>query len=486
MKHNFTRYVVLIIITVFPLYYSYSQEQYSAVLINFPGYTLRIEIVSPNIIRISETKDKTFPDRKSLSVLPAEPNDTKWLKEETDKLIKISTDSLNLEVDKINGEISFLNRRGKLILKASAVDSGNFHPALIQGENVYHIKQNFVLSKEEGLYGLGQFEDPIMNYRGHDILIAQANRTAVNPFLISTNGYGILWDNYSETRFHDGNNETYFYSEVADQIDYYFVYGPAMDKVIAGYRLLTGKAPLYGRWAYGYWQSKERYKTADELIGVIKEYRSRGIPFDNIVQDWQYWGDMDQFSGMIWDSTRYPKPKMMIDSIHNLNAHIMVSIWPAFGKDSKIYKEMAKNNFLFDEDHWSGGKVYDAYNPAARDIYWKYIEKGLFDNGIDAYWMDGSEPEFRCTDDRYITEISIKNAGKNYLGTNARYLNTFSLETTKGVYEHQREKTDKKRVFILTRSIFFRSAEICRSNMVGRYLCKLGCVKNSSSFRNKF
>ncbi len=144
----------------------------------------------------------------------------------------------------------------------------------------------------------------------------------------------------------------------------------------------------------------------------------------------------------------------MIDSIHSLNAHLMVSIWPAFGNNSRIYKEMESNNFLFNETHWSGGKVYDAYNPSARDIYWKYVKKGLFDKGVDAYWMDGSEPEFRCTDDRYITELSIKKAGKNYLGTNARYLNTYSLETTKGVYEHQRETSVKKRVFILTRSAF--------------------------------
>ncbi len=231
---------------------------------------------------------------------------TKWMKKETRTLIKIYTDSLYLEANKVNGGISFFTADRQLILKAAAIDTGNFQPAQIDSENVFHVKQKYILSKEEAVYGLGQFEDLIMNYRDHDILISQANRTAVNPFLVSTNGYGILWDNYSKTRFHDGNTGTFFYSEVADQIDYYFVYGSTMDQIISGYRTLTGQAPLFGKWAYGYWQSKERYKSADELLSVIKEYRTREIPLDNIVQDWQYWGDMDQFSGMIWDSIRIP------------------------------------------------------------------------------------------------------------------------------------------------------------------------------------
>ena len=454
MKNNFKKYCFLALIILLPLNFLFSQESNTQVFITLPEHTLRIEIISSNIIRISEVNGNTFPDKKSLSVLPIEHPFKKWLKEETSKLLKITTDSIYLEANKINGGISFFNNKGKLILRTAATDTGNFHPAEVDNENVFHVKQKFIITKEEAIYGLGQFEDPIMNYRGHDILIAQANRIAVNPFLVSTNGYGILWDNYSETRFHDGASGTYFYSEVADQIDYYFVYGSTMDQIITGYRFLTGNAPLFDKGVYGYWQSKNYYKTEDELISIVKEYRKRKIPLDYIVQDAQYWPNMNQFSGMVWDSSRYPDPKKMIDSIHSLNAHLMVSIWPAFGDSSEIYKEMLSKNLLYNEMHWSGGKVYDAYNPEARNIYWKYIKKGLFNIGVDAFWMDGTEPEFRCTDDRYITALSIKKAGKNYLGTNARYLNTYSLETTKGVYEHQRETTDKKRVFILTRSTF--------------------------------
>ena len=453
MKNRIKNYFINVILILLHVSSIYAAGNPNNVTVHLPGSTLRVEVISPVIARVSVTTGTTFTDKPGLTVLPQDPYPD-WRKTEAKNEATIYTDSLIISINKVNGSIKFFNIRKKMILTAGRKDKDTFTPAVVEGENVYNIKQKFILTKYEAVYGLGQYEDPVMNYRGHDILISQANRTDVNPFLVSTNGYGLLWNNYSVSRFHDGKDGTYFSSEVADEIDYYFVYGPTIDDEIAGYRKLTGTAPMFGKWAYGYWQSKERYQSANELIGVVKEYRDRKIPLDNIVQDWQYWGDMDQFSGMIWDSTRYPHPKEMADSIHALNAHLMVSIWPAFGNKSEIYKEMEKQNFLFKPAQWCGGKVYDAWNPAARDLYWKYVKKGLFDNGVDAYWMDGTEPEFRCTDDRYITALSIKEAGNNFLGTNARYLNTFSLETTKGIFDHQRNVTNDKRVFILTRSSF--------------------------------
>ncbi len=412
---------------------------------------MELQWYSPAIIRIRILPDSTLPAAASLSVTAVPLRVESHAVRSGDTLI-LSTRRMTVLLNTRDGGIRFTDKRGRLFLAAPGPGAGTFERGN-PGEG-FSVRQQFTLSDGEGIYGLGQFEDPIVNYRGKDILLEQANRTAVNPFLVSTGGYGILWDNCSRSRFSDGPGMTFFQSEVADGIDYYVVHGPAMDAVVAGYRLLTGSAPLAGKWAFGYWQSKERYKTGHELIGILKEYRERRLPIDNIVQDWSYWGGMDQFSSMKWDSSNYPGPGRMTDSIHQLNAHLMVSIWPAFGTATEIYREMESAGHLFAPLHWNGGKVYDAYDPGAREIYWKYVKKGLFDNGVDAYWMDATEPEFRCSDDRYITELSLKSAGRNSLGSFARYLTPYSLMTTRAVYENHRLATNGKRVFILTRSSF--------------------------------
>ena len=406
---------------------------------------------APGILRVTVAPDSSFHTVPGLSVIAA-PARVKSAVKTHGETTTLASPEMSVQVNRRTGEIIFCDGRGSPFLTAKEPGAGSFAKGA-SGE-AYSITQHFALSEGEGIYGLGQFEDPVVNYRGQDILIEQANRTAVNPFLVSTKGYGILWDNTSRSRFADGGGTTLFQSEVADAIDYYVVYGPAPDRVVAGYRLLTGTAPLPGKWAFGYWQSKERYTSGSELTGIVREYRLRGLPIDNIVQDWAYWGGMDQFSSMMWDSVNYPEPGRMTDTLHALHAHLMVSIWPAFGTGTAIYRDMDARKLLYPVMHWNGGKVYDAYSPAARELYWKYVKRGLFDNGVDAYWMDATEPEFRCSDDRYITEISLKEAGKNALGSFARYLTPYSLMTTRAVYENHRLATDRKRVFILTRSSF--------------------------------
>jgi alpha-D-xyloside xylohydrolase len=441
----------LILTLLVPFSSSFSQDNSETFQIG--KFKLGISFYSPSIVRVRITPTSSFGTRTSLSVL-AQPRHFSIKKTLNKSSVRLHSQALTTDISLVNGSILFQDKSGRIILATKGITPNSFITDTIAGESAYHIKQEFSLSPDEGVFGLGQFEDAVMNYRGHDILISQANRTAVNPFLISTKGYGILWDNYSKSRFSDSPATTYFWSEVADEIDYYFCYGPSMDSVITQYRLLTGAAPLFGKWAYGYWQSKERYVNAQEVLDVLHEYRSRKIPLDNLVQDWNYWPSPGQFSGMIWDSTRFPSPKSLVDSVHQSNAHIIASIWPAFGNQSEIYKEMKSKGFLYPVPHWNEGLVYDAFDPDARALYWKYLKKGLFEAGFDGYWTDATEPEFRCTDDRYITELSMKEAGRNALGTFARYLNPFSLMTTKGIYEHHRQATDEKRVFLLTRSAF--------------------------------
>jgi alpha-D-xyloside xylohydrolase len=191
-----------------------------------------------------------------------------------------------------------------------------------------------------------------------------------------------------------------------------------------------------------------------ELLGVAREYRKRKIPIDNIIQDWQYWGDNDKWSGMVFDKERYPDPKEMIDSVHNMNYQIMFSIWPGLGPNTEIYKEMQEKGYLYDVVGWASFKYYDAFNPYANDVYWKHLNKGLFSIGADAFWVDSPEPDIVNATTKESQEYEMKKVGKNHLGSWARYLNAYSLVMMDDLYENLRKETDKKRVYILTRSAF--------------------------------
>ncbi|MBN8707157.1 MAG: DUF5110 domain-containing protein [Bacteroidetes bacterium] len=422
--------------------------------INLNGKKLQVQWVSDQIVRILVSPTGKFSKSQSL-VVTHQPEKTTPSREEKNDSLYLSIGKNGLAVSLKTGGLRFWNAIHQNLLRSESVSKNSFSPYTEFNESVWSVRQNFTLDATEGIFGLGQYQDGVMNYRGEEVLIAQANTMAAVPFMISSKGWGLFWHNYSKSVFHDGNDGTFLSAEVADQIDYYVVLGSRPDEAIAGYRKLTGKAPMYGKWAYGFWQSKERYAAQDEVLAVAAEFRKRQIPIDNIVQDWSYWGPMEQFSGMVWDTKTYPDPAAMASRLKKeFNLHLMVSIWPAFGKESAIYKDMEKSGFLFSEGHWSPSKVYDAWNPDARQLYWKYAKKAVFDMGADGWWMDGSEPEFKSTDDRFITEIALKKNGKNHLGSIARYLNTFSLQTTKGIYENQRKVTDEKRVFILTRSSF--------------------------------
>ena len=211
-----------------------------------------------------------------------------------------------------------------------------------------------------------------MNWRGHQVKLRQNNQFVANPFPVSTAGYGVPWDSYSTTTFRDNAAGASFTSETGQSSDYYFVYGPALDAVVAGYRDLTGPVPLFGKWALGRWQSRERYKSQEEVVDVVKEHR-RQVPLDNIVQDWQYWGTDNHY----WNSTEFgnpafSQPRAMVDQAHALHAHLMISVWPSFGDKTAIFQQSKQENLLYDFRNWppdGGVRVYDAFNPRARDIY---------------------------------------------------------------------------------------------------------------------
>jgi alpha-D-xyloside xylohydrolase len=414
---------------------------------------VKVQFYAEGIVRVVKWPAGGTSNKLSLSVIPADlPNlDVRF--EENQAEVTLSSGKVKLLLSKSDGSIQYFDKADRTLLKEQG--RAVFAPSPVEHEkSAFGVRQDFRLSADEGVYGLGQQQLGVMNYRGRSVKIVQANKWAVTPVLVSTAGYGIFWDNYSKTVFDDSGDKTSFWSEVADNIDYYFFYGPTIDREIAGYRQLTGQAPMYGKWAYGYWQSKEHYATRDELLGIAQEYRRRRIPIDNIVQDWNYWGNNDNWGGMIFDETKYPRPKEMIDELHRQNFHLMVSIWAGLGPASDIYKDMDQRGYLFPTVGWAGFKYFDVYNPAATDLYWKYAGKGLFSKGVDGWWMDSTEPDMVNALTQESEEYEMKRVRDNRLGTFARYLNTYSLLDTDAVYKNQRKETDQKRVYILTRSTF--------------------------------
>ena len=435
------------------------------------GFTLQLEdgsthihFYSDKIVRIVHAPTNEISKRESLVVIKSmESVHIEY--RETEDFYEIESDSLLIMVNRQNGQCLFLDHEGAILLKEK---QSIFQPDTVMFDACSNITQQFELNDNEAIYGLGQHQDGIMNWRGHEVTLVQTNVHAVVPFLVSTRNYGILWDNYSKTIFRDHDEGAEFWSEVADQIDYYFITGTSLDDVIAGYRDLTGQAPMFGKWAFGYWQSKERYVDAEDLTNIASEYRKRSIPIDNIVQDWRYWAlydpndpdnsrqsAKDLWSSMQFHPTTYPDPAQTIAEIHDqYNMHFMISIWPTVGRETQLFDVLNAGGYLLPPETWSAAYLYDAYSEDARNIYWKNIKDGLMRYGIDALWMDGTEPELG--DQHYFddSERLIKKFGNNDMGSMARYLNTYSLMTTKGVYENWRRDFPEKRVFILTRSGF--------------------------------
>jgi alpha-D-xyloside xylohydrolase len=274
---------------------------------------------------------------------------------------------------------------------------------------------------------------------------------------MSSRRYGVMWDTYSQMRFKDDAEGASLWAESAPGgVDYYFMSGETPDAVVGAYRALTGQAPMYPKQAFGLLMSKERYKTQEQVLEVARTFRKEGFPLDYIVQDWQYWGsDQDgTWSGMIWNPLRYPDPASMIRQLHDINLKLMVSIWPSIGNDTALARELDEHGLRFKPLHWISkqARVYDAYSPLARRIYFKHLKSGLLDKGVDALWMDGTEIEVSSAMWNAPENIrDTKALGSNALGDFTRYLNPYSLVTTQGTYEGQRASSDK-RVFTLTRS----------------------------------
>ncbi len=584
-----------------------------------PAKEVRLEVMTDAIIRVTASPTETIDLPKSLMV-NATPAKVKFDVSADANTVTLKTDKVTALVSIKTGEVKFERPDGKVVL--AGANGGQFTPVKVDDKKFYAIRQEFNRGTHEGFYGLGQHQNGQMNYNGQDVTLAQHNMDVAVPMIVSTRNYGLLWDNYSITRFGypaeyppmsaeltlydangkkggltarytdhgkllaeriesdpnyqyiedtknfppqvanphhvpvgpgdpvptsktlkvtwDGSIETqktgmhkfrfyvsgYFklwlngklvmnawrqgwqgwyrdldyymtagkpvkfhaewrnegnaylrflhidpmpyaerhelsmHSDVAKAIDYYYIAGSNMDDVVAGYRHLTGKAVMMPEWAYGFWQSRQRYETQKQLVSVFKKYRRLRLPIDNIVQDWRYWPD-PKWGSHDFDKSRYPDPKKMFDDIHAMHGHLMIVIWPKFYAGIKNFKEFDEKGLMYryaiDQGYkdWVGpgykSSNYDAYSKEARDIYWDQIQPKLDVLGPDAWWMDNDEPDIHSN---MPISDQIKMRDPNVLGPGAEYYNTYPLEHVCGFYHHWHAAHPNKRTFILTRSGF--------------------------------
>ena len=416
---------------------------------------VKVEFVTPSIVHVVKGEPTT-----SL-VVTATPSDVPITRKGT----TVSSSELTVRQD-ANGSLTFLTAKGKVLLR----EGGWSLTRKSTGE--MEVSQTFKLDKDEAIYGLGTIQNGKMNRRGEKKRMEQSNLEDFQNVLQSIKGWGLYWENYSPTFFDDDPVKGMtFTSESGQGVDYYFMYGGSADGVIALMRHLTGDVPMFPLWTYGFWQSKERYKSARETEGIVDKYRELQVPLDGIIQDWQYWGSNYLWNAMDFLAEEFSNGRQMIDNVHKKHAHFMISIWASFGPQTQQFRELQAKGLLMPFETWpqsglshiwpprldypSGVKVYDAFHPEARAIYWKYLKR-LYEYGTDAWWMDSTDPDFfNPRESDYTHPV--------YGGTWRSQRNAFPLATVRGIYESQRRDyaptstpspLTSKRVFIMTRSSF--------------------------------
>ncbi len=418
--------------------------------------SVRVQFYAPGIVRVVKTPVGQDYAAKSL-VVTASPQDVQV----SQKGNTLKSSALTVKVNAKTGALTFYSAKGRVLLREK---SCSFEPRQMGPDaGSCRVTQQFMLDRDEAIYGLGTIQNGKMNRRGEHKLMEQSNLEDFQHVLQSIKGWGLYWDNYSRTQFDDDAVEGMsFSSEVGDAVDYYFMYGGSADGVIAQMRQLSGDVPMFPLWTYGFWQCKERYKSARELLGVVDKYRELQVPLDGIIQDWQYWGPNYLWNAMDFLAEEYVRGQQMIDQVHQKHAHFMISIWASFGPMTKAYQQLNKKGLMYDFETWpqsgltgwppnmdypSGVRVYNAFSPEGRAIYWQNL-KNLYDKGVDGWWMDSTDPDFFNSKD---TDYDQKAGGTS---TWRRMRNAFPLATVRGVYEAQRQESDQKRVFIMTRSAF--------------------------------
>jgi alpha-D-xyloside xylohydrolase len=408
-----------------------------------PG-NMKVQVCSDKVIRVVYTMKSTIPRADSNYIVvkgtwdPADFSVT-----ESASSVSIVTATVTADVSKTTGAVSF-SVGGTMILQETAAKT--LTATTIGAYTAYAGNIKFNSTSDEGIYGFGQFQNGLFNQRGLSLVLEQKNQTDCSPVFLSTRGFGVLWINYSKMTVAAPLTLTCDWA-TNDAIDYYFMYGPEFDQIISTYRTITGPAPLWPKWAYGYWQCKNRYSYQSDILSVVDSFRSKNYPIDNIVQDWQYYPDGMNGSGT-FDHTRYPNPAGMIDSLHKKNCHFTISVWPSYAAntDNKNWVFMNSRGYLLNTSDYLG-QTYDPFNDSAAFYYWKFIEDSLVTKGVDAFWPDATEPES-------YAGVGWPNC-VTAQGPSAKVLNIFPLLHSKNLHDGFRRATaGKKRVCNLTRSYY--------------------------------
>jgi alpha-D-xyloside xylohydrolase len=422
---------------------------------------LKVKICKEDIVRVAYAVGSSIPDRTLKIVTNSWTPQVPFTTSESGNIITLQTSKLKVKIDKTTANVTFADLSDATIL--SEYDK-SLTPVVREGVNTYTVKAEWNSPADEGLYGFGQHQDRKVNYKGQTEYLEQryAVATAIAVW-VSTKGYGIFWDNYSYSDF-DGrvaSNTRYSMTSRCSDIkggilDYYFFYGPEIDQVIAGYRTATGQAPLFPKWAYGLIQSKDKYGTQTELLGIKDGYRNNKIPLDCIVQDWHYWdGAPGGKQGCYCFNPAYGDYKSTIKQFRQANIHTIVSIWSQLEQGSPPFSEFNTKGWLFPINSGCGSPTnfIDPYNPEGREAWWKIIQGAMFDTakiGFDGWWLDNDEPfAYPCAF-----------AGNNYDGIQSAagkvvlFHNSYPFPLTEMGYKNWRRDNPGRRCVILHRANF--------------------------------
>jgi alpha-D-xyloside xylohydrolase len=361
---------------------------------------------------------------------------------ESDGSASLTTPQLKISLSETDGNLTVRTAEGKELLHERQNLPRTYRPSETPG--LFHIEDRFGPDATEGLYGLGQHQNGMFNYRGSVVELGNNNTDIAIPLVVSSKGYAILWNtasfSYFDNRF---PLELNMESMAVPQIDYYILYGPQMDSIVHQYRSMTGHVPLFPEWAYGLFQSKDRYKTQAEILSIAAEYRARHIPMDAIVQDWFWWNNGGKGDPVY--NSGYTDVPAELKTLHDEHVHAMISAWALMDSTAENYKQIVQKGFDIPLT-----QAYDPTNPDARDFFWNQFVGKLFAQGWDAFWLDSSEPEEAWP---HVGDAILRDK-QLHIGSGLEYTNVFPLEHTNGVSDHWKQTNPEKRVFLLTRSAF--------------------------------